>query len=102
MGSKIHPEPGSQAEVNFATLRSVLLFHFFMCRMFPARITELLRFEPLAVFLLVLGSRVVSVFAIVTLQCDDFAHSRYSIISATAPAPTVWPPSRIANRSPFS
>src|ERR1700719_859364 len=26
----------------------------------------------------------------------------YSMISATAPAPTVWPPSRIANRSPFS
>src|ERR1700722_3504752 len=26
----------------------------------------------------------------------------YSMISATAPAPTVWPPSRIANRNPFS
>src|SRR5690242_7785166 len=26
----------------------------------------------------------------------------YSITSVTAPAPTVWPPSRIANRKPFS
>src|SRR6201987_2108963 len=26
----------------------------------------------------------------------------YSLISATAPAPTVWPPSRMANRNPFS
>src|SRR5277367_598644 len=26
----------------------------------------------------------------------------YSMISVTAPAPTVWPPSRIANRNPFS
>src|SRR6267143_1014052 len=26
----------------------------------------------------------------------------YSMTSVTAPAPTVWPPSRIANRSPFS
>jgi len=29
-------------------------------------------------------------------------HSAYSMISVTAPAPTVWPPSRIAKRSPFS
>ena len=28
--------------------------------------------------------------------------ARYSIMSVTVPAPTVWPPSRIANRSPFS
>src|SRR5260370_1050179 len=28
--------------------------------------------------------------------------ARYSIISVTARAPTVWPPSRIANRRPFS
>ena len=27
---------------------------------------------------------------------------RYLIISAIVPAPTVWPPSRIANRKPFS
>src|SRR6516225_1444248 len=42
---------------------------------------------------------------IVSLQTNpNFFSVRhgYSMISATAPAPTVWPPSRIANRNPFS
>jgi len=73
-----------------------------MGSMFPARIAKLLCLQPVGVLLPVLGGGVVSVFAIVALQCDDFSHGRYSMISATAPAPTVWPPSRIANRSPFS
>src|SRR6185437_7800499 len=47
-----------------------------MRRMLPARIAELLRLQPVAVLLLVLGGRVVSVFTVVALQCDDFAHCR--------------------------
>src|SRR6202795_5191697 len=67
--------------------------------------------------LLILRRRVVAVLAIPALQRNDFPHdlipsrpeacepaegSFYSMISVTAPAPTVWPPSRIANRKPFS
>ena len=33
-------------------------------------------------------------------QGDSFSH--YAMTSVTTPAPTVWPPSRIANRTPFS
>jgi hypothetical protein len=42
--------------------------------MFPARIAELLRFEPVLVLFPVLRGCVVPVFAIAALQCDDFAH----------------------------
>src|SRR6266436_462134 len=88
---------------------NVKLLHFLVCRLFAARIAELLRLQPLGVLLLVFRRCVVAVFAIPALQRNDFAHrlilsrsARYSMISVTAPAPTVWPPSRIANRKPFS
>jgi len=78
-------------------------------RLLPARIAELLRFQPFGVLLLVFRRRVVAVFAITALQRNNLAHrlilsrsARYSMISVTAPAPTVCPPSRIANRKPFS
>jgi len=86
-------------------------------RMFAARIAKLPGLHAFGVLLLVLGRRVVAVFAISALQRDDLSHdlisfscpalemrgeNRYSIISVTAPAPTVWPPSRIAKRKPFS
>jgi len=50
--------------------------NLFVTRMFPARVAKFLRFEPLRMLLLVLRGRVVPVFAIVALQCDDFAHRR--------------------------
>src|SRR6267378_42360 len=85
------------------------LLHFLVRRLFAARIAELLRLQPLGVLFFVLRRRVIAVFAIAALQRNDFAHrlilsrsARYSMISVTAPAPTVWPPSRIANRRPFS
>jgi hypothetical protein len=43
------------------------LFHFFVRGMLPARVAELLRFEPVLVFLPVLGGCVVPVFTIVAL-----------------------------------
>jgi len=86
--------------------------------MLAARIAKLSGLHAFRVLLLVLGRRVVAVFAIAALQRDDFSHDlnflliappsisggekRYSMISVTAPAPTVWPPSRMANRNPFS
>src|SRR5579872_2576488 len=106
------------------------LLRFLVWRVLPARIAKLRRLEPLLMLFAVLHGRVVSVFALTALQCDDFAHgplleylgdgvlrfaqdkpapdcyvrlcSHYSRISVTAPAPTVWPPSRIAKRKPFS
>jgi len=84
-------------------------------RMFPARTAEFLGLHALGVLLLVLGRGVVPVLALTTLQRNDFPHvlipfpnsstrilPSYSMMSVTAPAPTVWPPSRIAKRSPFS
>jgi hypothetical protein len=80
------------------------LFHFLMGRVLPASVAILLRFEPVRMFLPVLRGRVVAIFAFAALQCNDFSHGPlpYSMISVTAPAPTVCPPSRIAKRSPFS
>jgi hypothetical protein len=42
--------------------------------MLPARLAELLRFQPVGMLLPVLGGRVIPVFAIVALQRNDFAH----------------------------
>jgi hypothetical protein len=93
------------------------LLNFLMPGVLAARIAKLSGFHAFGVLLLVLGRRVVAVFAIAALQRNDFSHDlisfscpaldlrgekRYSMISVTAPAPTVWPPSRIANRNPFS
>jgi hypothetical protein len=39
-----------------------------------ARIAELLRFHPVGMLLPILGGRIVPVFAIVALQCNDFSH----------------------------
>jgi len=78
-------------------------------RLFPARVAELLRFQPLGMLLLIFRRGVIAVLTVPALQGNDFAHrlilsrfARYSITSVTAPAPTVCPPSRIANRKPFS
>jgi hypothetical protein len=88
------------------------LLHFAMHGVFPAAVAKFLRLQALGMFLPVLGGRVVPVLAIVALERDKFAHGvwslslylfdGYSMISVTAPAPTVWPPSRIAKRKPFS
>ena len=86
--------------------------------------------DPVAVLLLVLRCRIVSAFALLARQNDIISHRvsllasgfvlglallplreqsssarvpvSYSITSVTTPAPTVRPPSRIANRSSFS
>jgi len=87
----------------------------------PAVFPEL---QPTCRLPLVLGRAVVAPLAVGTRQRNDGPHSpglvlvswttgfvelglsspigRYSTISVTAPDPTVRPPSRMANRSPFS
>src|SRR4029077_13842815 len=85
------------------------LLHFLVRRLPAASVAELLRFQPLGMLLLVFRRCVIAVLAIPALQRDDLAHrlilsrsARYSMISVTAPAPTVCPPSRMANRKTFS
>jgi hypothetical protein len=45
----------------------VNLFNFFVRGMFPARVAEFLRFQPIRMFLPVLGGRIVSILAIAAL-----------------------------------
>ena len=78
---------------------------FLVRRVSTATITELLEFQPLRRRLLVLGRRIVAAFALRAFKRNNISHgcSRlYSRISEMVPAPTVRPPSRIANRNPFS
>jgi hypothetical protein len=42
--------------------------------MFPARVAKFRSLQPVLMLFPVLGGGVVPVFAIVALQCDDFAH----------------------------
>jgi len=71
-------------------------------RMMPATRTELLRFQAFGILFLVLRGRIVAFFAVRTLQRNNISHNNYARISVTVPAPTVRPPSRIANLNPFS
>ncbi len=95
----------------------LLLSSFSMDRVRSTSATELLDLQSSRSLFLVFGGRVVSSFAVGTLQQNDVSHlldlplpaSRskdslrcYSRISVMVPAPTVRPPSRIANLSPFS
>jgi hypothetical protein len=50
------------------------LFHFFVRRVLTARFAKLSRLEPVGMLLPVLRSRVISVFAVVALQRDNFSH----------------------------
>ena len=50
------------------------LLGFLMCRVLAAAVAELLELETASGRLLVLRRRVVPLFAIRALQCDDFAH----------------------------
>src|SRR4029453_15091211 len=69
-----------------------------------AEAAVLAELQPLRRLLLVLRGGVVPPLAVRTLENDVVAHGSlvrsYSTISATVPAPTVRPPSRIAKRSP--
>jgi len=73
-------------------------------RVGAATVTKLLKLQPLGGRLLVLRRRVIAAFALRAFKSDDISHGCpvYSKISEIVPAPTVRPPSRIANRNPFS
>jgi hypothetical protein len=91
-----------------------------MTSVFAATATELTKLQPVWRGLLILGRNVVAAFTLAALKHDIIAwhnlipisvllvnrsnrsYRSYSNTSDTVPAPTVRPPSRIANLSPFS
>src|SRR6185369_10185082 len=95
---------------------SPFLLRFLVRLVLAAAITKLLELETARGRLLVLRRRVVALLALSALQRHNFPHfqfpstprrstspdaaSVYLVISETVPAPTVRPPSRIANRKP--
>jgi len=81
---------------------SSMLFAFLVRRVLPARPAELAEFQPFGALATVFRRAVVPPLALAARQGHDFAHGAYSRISEIVPAPTVRPPSRIANRAPFS
>jgi len=125
----LYPDRRSASQRCDATPRLALLprscsqlLRLFVRRVLPAVVAELAELQPLGRLLLVLGRDVVPVLAVRALENDVVAHmvsvlvrsvgSRpghnllfavaYWMISVTVPAPTVLPPSLMANRSPFS
>ena len=78
--------------------------------MFPAKRAKLFEFKTLWMRLLVLIRRIVPAAACHALKLYEFSHiwplpgkrKLYPNISEITPAPTVWPPSRMAKRSSFS
>jgi hypothetical protein len=95
---------------------------FLVSSVFATTAAELAEFEPLRRCLFVLSRHVVTTFTLTALEHNIIAWHKsfpflvrsqwsvvssplttdYSITSVIVPAPTVRPPSRIANRKPFS
>jgi hypothetical protein len=93
------------------------LFGLFVVRVLAATATELAELKPLGRSLLVLGCHVVAALACGALEHNVIARHNspsqnlnllshpveaYSTTSETVPAPTVRPPSLMANLNPFS
>src|SRR5271168_5060704 len=93
--------PLAYAPVGTTTIVARLLLDFLMGPVLTAERAELLQLNALRRSLLILGVGVVLPLALRALEGDDFS-CHYSKISETVPAPTVRPPSRIANRKPLS
>jgi len=95
-------------------LCSFKLLRFAMRCMFSATRTKLAELKTIRIVAAVLLSRVISFFAFITLKSNHRTnifllrcHSNlptfsYAIILVTTPAPTVRPPSRMANLEPCS
>ena len=95
-------------------LTPIKLLCFAMGCMFPATRAKLAELKTIRVVTTILLGGVISLFAVIALKCNDRtdiflfgSHSilptfSYSIILVTTPAPTVKPPSRMANFEPCS
>ena len=116
---------GRCSSPHFLRSSSDHLFRFLMSGVLAAEPAELVELQTLRTLLAVLGRAVVAAFALGARQRNDLSHnglsnkhdrafeaigperphrvtSLYAMISVIVPAPTVRPPSRIANRLPFS
>ena len=110
-----HPDLESGA-LPLELLAYVRLFCFLVYRVSPAKAAIFLEGELLRFSLLVSHFRVVSLLtfrackrynvgrhgSLFLLRVQKYSLSIYSMMSMTTPAPTVRPPSRMANRSSFS
>ena len=87
-------------------VRPGLLLCFLVNRMLAAKPAVLFQLQFIRRGPLVLSGRVVLSLTLAARKRNDYPHLSalpfYSIISLTTPAPTVRPPSRMANRSSFS
>jgi len=74
-----------------------LLFHFFVRRMLPATLAELLQFHPVRRRLPILGRRVIALFAITALQRNDLSgHCSLPLFCvARALGPALFAPKRL-------
>jgi len=77
-----------------------------VCRMFAAKTAVFFKLQLIRCRSLIFCRCIISSFAFRTCKRYNDSHQTapyyYSRISLTTPAPTVRPPSRIANRSSFS
>jgi hypothetical protein len=82
-----------------------------MGNVFPAELAELIPLQAIGVILLILHSGIIPLLADRACQINNFSHlntpmlscdssQTYARISVTTPEPTVFPPSRTANRNP--
>ena len=90
--------PETHRECQLSKLRR---FRFFMDRVLPAGAAEFFHFN-LVVFSFAAVKMVIFILALRARDDEGDSFSHYAVTSMTTPAPTVWPPSRIANRTPFS
>ena len=102
-----HPDLESGALAVRATgLHKLCLLRFLMKSMGPAKWTIFFKCQFIWRFSLIFCGRIISVLASFTGQCNYITHcckvSFYSIIWLMTPAPTVRPPSRMANLNSFS
>src|ERR1700719_1875675 len=73
-----------------ATNNSILL-NFLMGLMFAAIRAELAQLNPLSGGFLILSLRIVAVFALTALECNDFAHVIYLALSTISSLRTRYP-----------
>ncbi len=86
------------------------LFRFAVLGMLPTKATIFAKLKFVRCRSFIFGCRVISLLTLSASKCYNNSHSYslflisviYSMMSLTTPAPTVRPPSRIANRNSFS
>jgi hypothetical protein len=95
----LNPQPSDLESDALAVRATGLCLCLLMKRMSIAVLAIFLKLEFVRCILLVLCSGIIFILTFCTLQQDNLSHSS---ISVTTPAPTVLPPSLMANLNSFS